>query len=197
VTRQAGYVALTFDDGPHRESTGPLLDVLGAAGALATFFTIGSHARRHPDLVEAVHDAGMWIGNHTWSHPRLTALNAAEARREIASAQAVTRRITGRTPALFRPPYGDTDAAVRAHIAGLGLTEVLWSVDTMDWNDASADDIVRAASAARPGDIILMHDGGYRSTVDALPRVIENLADRGLSPGKIDISGGVPTVVAP
>ncbi|WP_328455887.1 polysaccharide deacetylase family protein [Amycolatopsis sp. NBC_00438] len=178
-------VALTFDDGPHPETTPALLAALGDAPA--TFFLQGSHAAAHPDLVRAIAAAGHPIGNHSWSHPRLPALPPAARELEVARTQDLLAGITGTRPALFRPPYGDTDAAVAATLAGHGLTEVLWTVDTRDWAGAAADEITAAASAVQPGGIILMHDGGYASTVAAVPRILAALSARGLRAGRLGL----------
>ncbi len=171
-------VALTFDDGPHPETTPALLAALGEAPA--TFFLQGTHAVDHPDLVRAIVAAGHTIGNHSWTHPRLPSLSPAARELEVARTQDLLAGITGTRPRLFRPPYGDTNASVAATIAGHGLTEVLWTVDTRDWAGASAGEIAAAAAAVEPGGIILMHDGGYASTVAAVPRILAALAARGL-----------------
>ncbi|MEA5367036.1 polysaccharide deacetylase family protein [Amycolatopsis sp., V23-08] len=171
-------VALTFDDGPHPETTPALLAALGDAPA--TFFLQGSNAADHPDLVRAIAAAGHTIGNHSWTHPRLPALSPPERELEVARTQDLLTGITGTRPALFRPPYGDTDAAVAATIAGHGLAEILWTVDTRDWAGASTGEIVEASAVVEPGGVILMHDGGYASTVAAVPRILAALAARGL-----------------
>ncbi|MFC9324918.1 polysaccharide deacetylase family protein [Kitasatospora sp. NPDC057015] len=180
-----GYVGLTYDDGPNPESTTPLLNALRAGGARATFFIWGQHAEQYPALLESEQNAGMWLGNHTTTHPRLTTLAEPAVHQEIGSTQRTIQRITGTTPTLFRPPYGDTNARVRADAARLGLAEVLWGVDSQDWNGATTEQIVQAAATLGPGGIILMHDGGYRSTVAAVPRILAGLAARGLCPGRI------------
>jgi peptidoglycan/xylan/chitin deacetylase (PgdA/CDA1 family) len=176
-------VALTFDDGPHPETTPALLAALGDAPA--TFFLQGSAAAARPDLVRAIAAAGHAIGNHTWTHPRLPALDPAARDREVRSTQDLLTDLTGNRPVLFRPPYGDTGAEVAATIAEHGLTEVLWSIDTRDWAGVDADEITRAAAAAEAGGIVLMHDGGHPSTVEAVPRILAALAARGLRPGRL------------
>jgi peptidoglycan/xylan/chitin deacetylase (PgdA/CDA1 family) len=181
-----GHVALTFDDGPHPATTIPLLEALYAGGALATFFIWGEHAVRHPDLLRTVRSTGMWIGNHTYTHPYLTRLRESAVLREIGQTQQIIRQITGLRPTLFRPPFGDTNAKVRWVAAHVGLAEVLWTVDTRDWAGASTRHIVRAAAAVQPGGIILMHDNGFHTTVRAVPEILSVLADRGLAPGKIE-----------
>lgn len=189
-----GFVGLTYDDGPNPTSTIPLLNALKAGHARATFFIWGQHAMQYPDLLKSEQAAHMWIGSHTFTHPHLTQIGEPAAYEEIASAQQAIWQITRRLPTPFRPPYGETNDQVRADEASLGLTEVLWTVGSRDWAGASTDEIVQAASTLQPGGIILMHDGGYQTTIDAVPRILADLASRGLCPGKIvytsaDISG--------
>jgi peptidoglycan/xylan/chitin deacetylase (PgdA/CDA1 family) len=179
-----GYVGLTFDDGPTPATTEPLLRALRAANARATFFDLAGNARRHPELVRAQQRAGMWIGNHTYSHPHLTQIGALAAFQEIASAQEVLRLITGQAPVLFRQPYGETNDQVRADVASLNLLEVLWTVDSRDWAGASTEEIVAAAATVQPGGILLMHDWAPAS-IDAVPQIVADLASRGLRPGRI------------
>jgi peptidoglycan/xylan/chitin deacetylase (PgdA/CDA1 family) len=178
-------VSLTFDDGPHPETTPALLAALGDAPA--TFFLQGSCAAARPDLVRAIAAAGHPIGNHSWTHPRLPGLSSADRDREVRRTQDLLADLTGTRPVLFRPPYGDTDAAVASTIAGHGLTEVLWTVDTRDWAGATADEITAAAARVRPGGIVLMHDGGYASTVSAVPRILAALAARGLRAAAVTV----------
>nr|WP_225956408.1 polysaccharide deacetylase family protein [Amycolatopsis lexingtonensis] len=180
--RPVSTVALTFDDGPYPSTTPALLAALGEVRA--TFFLWGEHAEAHPALVRAIASAGHVLGNHTWTHPRLTSLDAASRDAEIRRTQELLTSLTGVRPVLFRPPYGDTDPAVASAAAEQGLDEVLWSVDTRDWAGCSADEIVTAASAVEPGGVVLMHEG-RPATVEAVPRVLAALAARGLHPGPV------------
>jgi endo-1,4-beta-xylanase len=191
--RPTGYVGLTFDDGPNPASTSALLEALEAGGARATFFIWGEHADQYPELLRDVRSAGMWIANHAYTHPHLPQIEEASAFQEISRTQQTIQRITGTAPTLFRPPYGETNAQVTAGAQRLGLTEVLWTVDSQDWNGAGTDQIVAAAATVQPGGVILMHDG-YQTTIDAIPGILAGLASRGLRPGKIvhapaDVSG--------
>lgn len=179
-----GYVALTYDDGPTAATLPTLLDRLRAAGARATFFNQGNNAEARPDLVRAEQRAGMWIGNHTDTHPHLPQLGEPDAFKEILGTQLTLHRITGQWPTLFRPPYGEVSDQVRADEARLRVLEVLWTVDSRDWAGASTDEIVAAARTLQPGGIILMHDWAQAS-VDAVPQIVSDLRDRGLCPGKI------------
>jgi peptidoglycan/xylan/chitin deacetylase (PgdA/CDA1 family) len=179
------FVGLTFDDGPHPDSTPALLAALEAAQATATFFLWGERVRRHPRHARALRMAGMSLGNHSFTHPHLTGLTTGELVDELARTQQAITEICDEVPVMFRPPYGNTDERIRATVAGLGMGEVLWSADTRDWAGQSTEQIVRAASAVEPGGIILLHDGGYRTTVEALPLILRALADRGLRAGRI------------
>ena len=177
-------VALTFDDGPYPSTTPALLAAL--EGVRATFFLWGEHAAAHPALVREIAAAGHVIGNHTWTHPYLTGLSPDAREQEVRRTQDLLVSLTGVRPVLFRPPYGDTDDAVRATVSSVshGLTEVLWTVDTRDWAGASADEIVAAAARAEPGGVVLMHEG-RPATVEAVPRILADLAARGLRPGPV------------
>lgn len=179
----AGYVALTFDDGPST-STPALLDALRRSGLRATMFNTGQNAAARPDLVRAQVDAGMWVGNHSYTHPHLTQLSQAAVDSEIGRTQQAIASAGVAAPRLFRPPYGETDAAVRAVQARYGLTEVLWDVDSQDWNGASTDAIVAAASRLGPGQVILLHEWSANSLA-AVPRIAQVLAQRGLCAGMI------------
>jgi peptidoglycan/xylan/chitin deacetylase (PgdA/CDA1 family) len=179
-----GYVGLTYDDGPTVATRQALLAALRANHLRATFFEIGQNARANPDLTRAALRAGMWVGNHTYTHPHLTQLGDPGAFEEIASTQLVLQQVIGRTPTLFRPPFGETNDVVRADEASLGLLEVLWTVDSRDWAGAPTADIIAAAATLQPGGIILMHDW-VQNSLDAVPAIAAGLASRGLCPGKI------------
>ncbi|HST80749.1 MAG TPA: polysaccharide deacetylase family protein [Kineosporiaceae bacterium] len=188
ATCSNGYVALTFDDGPN-SNTNTLLNVLKTNGVRATFFNVGTNAKNNPALVTAENAAGMWIGNHSWSHPHLTQLSSSQMTSEISQTQQAIQQITGSAPQLFRPPYGETNSTLRSIEAQYGLTEVLWSVDSQDWNGASTSQIVQAAGNLTAGGVILMHDG-YANTNAAIPQIVTNLASRGLCAGMISTATG-------
>jgi peptidoglycan/xylan/chitin deacetylase (PgdA/CDA1 family) len=178
-----GYVGLTFDDGPSG-NTPALLDALRRNGLRATMFDEGQYAAAHPDQIRAQIAAGMWIGNHSYTHPHLTRLGRSQIDSEISRTQQAVMAAGGGAPRLFRPPYGETDSTVKAVEAQYGLTEIIWDVDSQDWNGAGTDAIVQAAGRLTNGQIILMHDWAA-NTLAAVPRIAQVLAARGLCAGGI------------
>ncbi|MEV4672497.1 MULTISPECIES: polysaccharide deacetylase family protein [Actinomadura] len=185
----AGYVGLTYDDGPTSGFTSTLLSTLQQNGVRATLFNIGQNAQNNPSLVSAEKNAGMWIGNHSWTHPHLTQMSQSQMLSELQRTQQVIQQQTGTVPRLFRPPYGETNSTLRAVEQQLGLTEVIWDVDSQDWNGASTAQIVQRASQLQNGQVILMHDG-YGTTIQAIPQIVANLKSRNLCPGMISPSTG-------
>ncbi|NUP22459.1 MAG: polysaccharide deacetylase family protein [Streptomyces sp.] len=183
-----GYVGLTFDDGPS-SNTSALLNALTQNGLRATMFNQGQYAAANPSLVKAQVSAGMWVANHSYTHPHLTTLGQAQIDSEISRTQAAIAAAGGGTPTLFRPPYGETNATVKAVEAKYGLTEILWNVDSQDWNGASTDAIVAAAGRLTDGQVILMHDWPA-NTLAAIPRIAQGLAARGLCAGMISPTTG-------
>ncbi|HHV93499.1 MAG TPA: polysaccharide deacetylase family protein [Firmicutes bacterium] len=187
--RELPFIALTFDDGPDPLYTPLILDILREKDVKATFFMIGRHAERHPEIVQRIVEEGHDIGNHTYSHRNLYGLDEKNTWNEIAKADEVITKIAGTKPYLFRPPRGlYTDASIEfAH--ELGYTTVLWSVSSRDWAEISANQLARyVINNTRGGDILLFHDsgsfigtyGGYRyNTVNALPRIIDELEAKG------------------
>ncbi|MEU0852154.1 polysaccharide deacetylase family protein [Streptomyces flaveolus] len=183
-----GYVGLTFDDGPS-STTQALLNALKQNGLRATMFNQGQYAAQNPSLVRAQVDAGMWVANHSYTHPHMTQLGQAQMDSEISRTQQAIAAAGGGTPKLFRPPYGETNSTLRSVEAKYGLTEVIWDVDSQDWNNASTDAIVQAVSRLGNGQVILMHDWPA-NTLAAVPRIAQTLASKGLCSGMISPSTG-------
>lgn len=166
-------IYLTFDDGPQHVFTPKVLAVLARHHAKATFFVLGREAAAYPELVETTRAQGHTIGNHTWDHPMLTKLTPQRIRQEIFS---------GVKSKCFRPPFRDTNPAVAAVAAANHQREVLWDIDTKDWEKPGAAKIERAIlRGAHPGAVILLHDGGGNrtQTVAALDRALTQLTARG------------------
>jgi len=183
-----GYVGLTFDDGPG-SNTGNLLNALRQNGLRATMFNEGQYAAQYPAQVRAQVDAGMWVGNHSYTHPHLTQQSQAQIDSELSRTQTAIANAGGGTPKLFRPPYGETNGTLQAVEAKYGLTQIIWDVDSQDWNNAGVDAIVAANARLTNGQIILMHDWPA-NTVAAIPRIAQGLASRNLCAGMISPQTG-------
>ncbi|MET0136592.1 MAG: polysaccharide deacetylase family protein [Kibdelosporangium sp.] len=184
-----GYVGLTFDDGPSNNNTPALLNALRQNGLRATMFNQGQYAASAPAQVRAQASAGMWVANHSYTHPHLTQQSQAQVDSEISRTQQAIANAGGGTPRLFRPPYGETNATVRSVAAKYGLTQIIWDVDSQDWNGASTDAIVQANARLTNGQIILMHEWPA-NTRAAIPRIAQTLASRGLCAGMISPQTG-------
>jgi len=184
-----GYVGLTFDDGPSNAHTPGLLNALRQNGLRATMFNEGQYAAAYPAQVRAEAGAGMWIGNHSYTHPYLTQETYAQVDSEISRTQQAIANAGGGSPRLFRPPYGATNSTVQSVEAKYGLTQIIWDVDSQDWNGASTDAIVQANARLTSGQIILMHEWPA-NTLAAIPRIAQGLAGRGLCAGMISPQTG-------
>jgi peptidoglycan/xylan/chitin deacetylase (PgdA/CDA1 family) len=178
-------IALTFDDGPHPETTPALLDALAAAGARATFFLVGEQARRHPELARRIAAAGHAIGNHTQRH-RLLAFRARdEIADEISACQATLAAVLGARPSLFRTPHGFKAIGLGRLLAREGLRSVAWQGTVRDTDGPGSDAIVeRVLRIAAPGRIVLLHDNPTTRghTAEAIGRIVAGCRARGLEP---------------
>jgi peptidoglycan/xylan/chitin deacetylase (PgdA/CDA1 family) len=173
-------IALTFDDGPS-PYTPQILRSLTRLHAPATFFVVGQQLRYFSDgLRQEVRDH-FEIGDHTENHPWLLRLKPAVQYAQIGSVAASVQRLGAPAPTLFRPPYGAYDGGTLAVLRKLHMLEVLWSIDPGDWRRPGSRAIARSVlSAARPGGIIELHDGGgdRSQTLAALPAIVKGLRRR-------------------
>ena len=174
-------VALTFDDGPHPANTPRLLEIFAREGVRVTFFEVGNHVAKHPELARALVAGGHEIGNHTQSHPNLSRLaDPAAVRAEIVDAQGLITKTTGIAPRVFRAPFLAHSPAVWAVLAELRLPSITTEVATKDWDAATTrEQILETAAKAGPGDIVLMHTWPDK-TVEAMPEIISRLRAKGL-----------------
>lgn len=169
-------VALTFDDGPGYKTTMSLLNGLKERDVRATFFLLGEKIEERSEVIERMHEDGHLIGNHTYSHIQLDAVNIACAKSEIDRTNEIIREITGEKPGYIRPPYGCWNDELERQI---DMQAVLWTVDTCDWNTRNARKIVDyVVNEVESGDIILMHDI-YDTSVAAALEIVDVLKNRG------------------
>lgn len=153
---QSLLAALTFDDGPHPDTTPLVLDVLDRYRAKATFFMVGKLAEAEPALVRQVARRGHSVANHSWSHQPLPSLSRTARRREIAACARALRPVGER---LFRPPWGQQSYGSRLDALALRHQVIGWNMDVADWQQTDAACMAeQLVTRIRPGSIILLHD---------------------------------------
>jgi peptidoglycan/xylan/chitin deacetylase (PgdA/CDA1 family) len=171
--------AITFDDGPTPEYTPRILAALAAAGVTATFNVMGWNGVRHPELLRQVIDAGHEIGNHTWDHRDLTALDPAETREELVRCRDEVEALAGRPFTSFRPPRGEITGYALRVAAELGYDTFLWSVTRGPDDAASVAEIGDyLGQTVVAGDVLCLHDGIGRGTFSPHEAFARDLADR-------------------
>ena len=177
------YVFLTFDDGPHPEITPQISDLLVSFDIKATFFVEGRKAQQFPQVVKAVSDAGHVIGNHSFNHPRMFFRSQLFLYSEIKNTDAAIADITDKKPILFRPPYGCFAAGVLTVLKTTNHKMVLWNRNVRDYQKHASPEIIKARimKSAKPGNIVLLHDGHYNSgaTLQALKDSLGELTGSG------------------
>ncbi|MFC5405573.1 polysaccharide deacetylase family protein [Cohnella soli] len=172
-------VALTFDDVPDPRFTSQVLDVLKRKKVTATFFVVGTRAKKHPDLLLRIQKEGHDIGNHSFSHPDFSKLSLNKMQQQIGRAETIIDGIVGFKPKLVRPPYGEITETQLRWAKQAGYTVVNWNVDSSDWRQLSAKQVLNNVTrSVRPGAVVLMHAGGgqgqsLRGTVQSLPALID------------------------
>jgi len=160
---------MTFDDGPDPDCTPAVLDALEAAGATATFFVLGEHARESPDLIGGMVERGHEIALHGMTHRRHDVLDAAEAEDELEAGIEAIEGAGGGRAAWYRPPFGASSPTLAALCAKLGLRLAYWSAWGQDWEDSPPGRIAALVERdLRPGAIVLLHDSArYAQRVEA------------------------------
>ena len=186
VSTQDPVIALTFDDGPHPDSTPRLLDILEKHQARATFFVVGEAARRYFDIVRRAAEAGHAIGNHGWDHASFPLITRRERWAQLRSCE---KAIAPYGQRLFRPPYGHQSFASRFDALWLSYKVIAWRLAGNDWLDHNAEWMAdRVVSKTRPGDVVIFHDvlyhtmkpryGDREPMLKAVDLILEQLGDR-------------------
>ena len=156
-------------------------DILEKYHVKTTFFMTGGWVESYPDDVKAIAAAGHDLGNHSENHKQMSTLSADECKQEIQKVHDKVKELTGQDMILFRPPYGDYNDTLIDTANSLGYHVIQWDIDSLDWKDYGADNIVSRVvdnDHLGNGSIILMHNGA-KYTPDALERVITGLQEKG------------------
>lgn len=190
VTRADGQrcCAITFDDGPH-SSTMAVLEILAAEQVKATFFVLGEHVVRHPDVVQRAQAEGHVIAIHGMDHAKLLSADELAVDRQVTGAIRALAEARVTAAKLYRPPHGVKSPAVLAVARRHGLTLWAWTRGVWDTDRPAAGVLVRRATRlARSGMVLLLHDGrgdevdpDIAPMLRALPEIIRTLRRRGFT----------------
>lgn len=180
VERDDNVVSVTFDASWGGSHTMQILDILDQYDAKATFYLVGLWVDKYPELVQAIHERGHEIGNHSNKHDHMPQLSADAMRKDLAALSDKVEALTGERPTLFRAPYGDYNDQVITVARAEGYEVVQWSIDSLDWKNRGVEDLIRRATTnVQKGDIILFHnDAQY--IADALPAILAHYQSLGL-----------------
>ena len=180
-------VSITFDDGPNPRATPRILEVLRRERVHATFFILGRHAERWPELVRRAALDGHQLGNHGYYHRKLHRRSPGYVRDDLTRGTEQIVRASGVRPRHFRAPHGFRSPWVTPIAASLGQRTVGWSLGVWDSARPGAEVIAaRSIEGMDRGSILLLHDGdGYdpdgdrMQTAEALPAILDGLRRRG------------------
>ena len=171
-------IALTFDDGPSEETV-RILDVLESYGGRATFCVVGNRLNSFSNILKDIAGQENEIACHTWSHQKLTELNATQIRSQISRVNDLVFELTGVTIQVLRCPYGSFNSRVKNVCAEFGMTIASWKLDTLDWSTRNTTKTYKAIMKdAENGAIVLMHDL-YETTAAAVEKAVPELVAKG------------------
>lgn len=174
-------VALTFDAAWGADKTSKIVEILTNEGVGGTFFLVGFWSEKYADKIKEIDSAGLDIGTHSNTHPKMSQLTSSQIEDELTVSMNLITSVTNKEVRFFRPPYGDYNDQLLTVADNLGLQTIQWSVDSLDWKGLSADQILaRVKAGVHNGAIILFHNNSD-NIVEALPQVIAFLKAEGYS----------------
>lgn len=179
VDKDTNEVAITFNCATGGDDIDSILSTLDEYSVRATFFFLGSWAQSNHEKVSKIYSAGHELGNHSYSHNDLPSMSYDDILLDIQKCNETIRNITGVTPTLFRAPSGSYDNKTVSAAENLGMKTIQWDVDSIDWKNISADEIVdRVTSLVKSGSVIQLHTG-TEHTAEALPDILSYLKKNG------------------
>lgn len=180
-------VALTFDAAWGADKTSKIVEILKDNNVGGTFFLVGFWSEKYQDKIREIDSAGLDIGTHTNTHPKMSTLSAEAQEKELTISSNLITNITGKQVRFFRPPFGDYNDQLILTANKLNLQTIQWDVDSLDWKGLSAEQILqRVKSGVKNGSIILFHNNSDH-ILEALPLVIEFLKSNGYE--MVNLSG--------
>ena len=182
---------LTFDCGYENGNTPQILDALKKHGAPATFFVVGTYIESNPELIKRMISEGHTVGNHTYSHPDMSAIADAESfRQELEKNEALYREVTGQEmPKLYRPPQGKYNVENLKMAKELGYHTFFWSLAYVDWyqddQPTKEEAFSKLIPRLHPGAVVLLHS---TSTTNAaiLDELLTRWEELGYSFGRLE-----------
>ena len=172
-------VSISFDAAWGNEQTETLLDILDKYKVKTTFFLVGEWVDKYPESVKEIAKRGHDVENHSDTHAHMPQLSTSGMVGEIQTCNEKIKKLTGKSPTLFRAPYGDYNNDVVKSVKGCNMYCVQWDVDSLDWKDPSSEQIKNnVCNKIQNGSIVLLHNGA-KNTPEALPLVIEGILEKG------------------
>ena len=165
-------VAITFDDGPMQQRTETILTVLDKFNVKATFFCIGKRIEGNEKTLKQIDERGHLIGNHSYSHSNLFDLmTTKQLINDLENGNQEIKKVIGKTPLFFRPPYGVTTPALSRACKKLNFEVLGWNIRSFDTSIKNKDEVIeRVIKRIKPGSILLFHD-----TVEGIEIVLEHI----------------------
>lgn len=179
VSRSDKKIAISFDCAWGNEHTQELLDVMDEYGVKCTFFCVSFWAEKYPSDLKEIVSRGHEVGTHSKTHSYMSKQTKEQITEELQYSSVAIYNACGKTPQLFRAPFGDYDDLLIETAQSLGLYTIQWDVDSLDWKDLSATNIAkRVINRVKSGSIILCHNNGEH-TAESLPLIFSTLKAEG------------------
>ncbi|MBQ6558867.1 MAG: polysaccharide deacetylase family protein [Clostridia bacterium] len=172
-------VSVTFDTAWGNEDIDAVIDALANADCKATFFITGEWAEKFPNDVKKLHGAGHEIASHSDSHKHFSSLSEEEMIKDMDTADAKLKNLTGADNILFRAPYGEYNETLVLACRKTDRYIIQWSLDSLDYKGLSTKQMEdRILPKLREGDIILFHTG-TDNTAAALGEILGKIKAEG------------------